>query len=128
MGITRDQIENDNNKDKKFDKTAIESIVRLSSVTEFMDKEGYNKINGETQYLVDEYIRNSKDANSLEELKARGDVFYKEIEVKDNTGLAPKIKEWANNDVEKEEELLLAINSFYEQMPNAEKKIQLDGQ
>ncbi len=127
MGISREEIENDNNKDKKFDKIAIESIVRLSSVTEFMDKEWYNKINSETQYLVDEYIRNDNDANSLEELKARGDVFYKEIETKDATGLAPKIKEWANNDTEKEEELLLAINSFHEQMPNAEKKIELSG-
>lgn len=127
MGITREEIENDNNKDKKFDKTAIESIVRLGSITEFMDKEGYNKINWETQYLVDAYIRNDKDANSLEELKTRGDVFYKEIEVKDATGLAPKMKEWANNDPEKEEELLLAINSFYEKMPNTEKKIELGG-
>lgn len=127
MGITREELKNENNKDKKFDKTAIESIVRLGSITEFMDKEGYNKVNSETQYLIDAYIRNDRDAGSLEELKERGDVFYKEIEILDKTGLASKIKELANNDTEKEEELLLAINSFHEQMPNAEKKIEIKG-
>jgi len=127
MGVTRDQIENNENKDKKFDKTAAEAIVRLRSVTEFMDQKKYNKINSETQYLVDEYIANGKNINDLEDLEARGDVFYREIEIKDETGLATKIKELANNDIQKEEELLLAINSFYKQMPNAEKKIEING-
>jgi len=41
--------------------------------------------------------------------------------------LADKIKKLANGDPKKEEELLLAINTFYDQMPNAEKKIELNG-
>ncbi|MEI8008458.1 MAG: hypothetical protein WCI00_03395 [bacterium] len=40
MGIKREDIENDNNKNKPFDKAASEAIVRLQSVIEFMNKEG----------------------------------------------------------------------------------------
>ena len=129
MGIQREDIENDNNKNKPFDKAASEAIARLQSVIEFMNKEGkwYNKINSETQYLVDNYIANGKDIGDLEDLEARGDVFYKEINVVDKTGLAAKIKELANGNKQKEEDLLLAINTFYKKWPTSNKNIELTG-
>jgi hypothetical protein len=37
------------------------------------------------------------------------------------------VKTLANGDTEKEEQLLLAINTFYDYMPNATKKIELSG-
>ena len=115
------------NKNKPFDKAASEAIARLQSVIEFMNKEGkwYNKINSETQYLVDNYIANGKDIGDLEDLEARGDVFYKEINVVDKTGLAAKIKELANGNKQKEEDLLLAINTFYKKWPTSNKNIGL---
>ncbi len=85
MGVTREQIQSDSNKDKKFDKIASEAIARLGSVSSFMETKGYKKINSETQYLVDDYIANGKDIGDLEVLEKRGDVFYKEIEVVDHT-------------------------------------------
>jgi len=85
MGVTRDQIEDDSNKTKKFDKTASEAIARLGSVTAFMEAQKYNKINSETQYLVDDYIAHGKDIDDLKELETRGDVFYKEIDIVDQT-------------------------------------------
>ena len=127
MGITRDQIEDDTNKSNKFDKAASEAIVRLHSVTEFMNKNGYNKINSETQYLVDKYVANGQKESDLDDLADRGDVFYKEINVTDNAKMGPRIKELAKNDPKKEEELLLAINTFYNQMPTANKKVELLG-
>lgn len=127
MGISRAEIQNDNNKDKKFDNTASNAIARLGSVSSFMEEHGFNKINSETQYLVDEYIANGKDPKELDTLMQRGDVFYKETEVVDQTGLSAKIKEIAKNDPVKEEELLLAINTFYNQMPNASRKIDISG-
>jgi len=125
MGITRDQIEDDSNKDKKFDKTASEAIVRLRSVTIFMDDKKYNKVNSETQHLVDEYIREGKP--TLEDLAERGDVFYEELNTIDQTGLTDKIKELANGNKQREEDLLLAVNTFYNKMPSTNKKIELTG-
>lgn len=128
MGVKREQMEDDTNKDKKFNTNASDTIIRLCLVNGFMEKNWYNKINSETQYMVDNYIANwRKDTDELDELVKRGDVFYKELNFVDQTGLSPKIKELANGDPKKEEEILLAINSFYNQMPNAEKKIELSG-
>jgi len=127
MGIARIDIEDDSNKDKKFNKTASDSIARLRSVVEFMDEKGYNKINPETQDMIDEYIKNGKNIDDLADLAKRGDVIYKDLNVIDQTGLATQIKEIANGNTEREKELLLAINSFYEQMPNAQKKIEFIG-
>ena len=127
MGIKREDIENDNNKNKPFDKAASEAIVRLHSVTDFMDKKWYNKINSETQYLVEKYIADGKDSDDLDDLEARGDVFYKETNVVDKTGLAAKIKELANGNKQKEEDLLLAINTFYEKWPTSNKNIEITG-
>jgi len=109
--------------DKKFDETAANAIVRLNLVTEYLEKKWYNKVNSETQYLVDEYISTGKP--TLEQLDKRGDVFYKFVEIKDETGLGDKIKELADWDKEKEEELLLAINTFYTHMPNAQRNIDI---
>ncbi|MFA6256344.1 MAG: hypothetical protein WC606_04110 [Candidatus Absconditabacterales bacterium] len=127
MGTSWDNIQDDSNKDKKFNETASESIARLASVAEYMEEKQYNKLNSETQYLVEKYIREGKDIDDLKDLDARGDVFYKETIVIDNTGLKDKIKTIANGNTEKEEELLLAINTFYNKMPNADKKIDLTG-
>ncbi|MEI6773657.1 MAG: hypothetical protein WCL18_02270 [bacterium] len=85
MGISRKQIDNESDKNKTFDKQAIDSIAKISSVVAFMDTNKYNKINSETQYLVDEYIAHGKDVDDLKALEARGDVFYKDITVSDKT-------------------------------------------
>lgn len=102
-------------------------IARLRSVTDLMETKGYNKMNSETQYLVDNYIAN-KDAtiSDLEKIEKRGDVFYKEMDIVDKTWLAAKVKELANGNLQKEEELLLALNTFYKDMPNAEKVIDIN--
>ena len=71
MGITREQLQNDSNKDKKFDNTASDAIARLGSVSTFMEDNKYVKINSETQYLVDEYIAKGKDPKELETLAKR---------------------------------------------------------
>ena len=125
MGVTREALEN--NPTKKFNETASEAIARLAIVSNFMDTKGYNKINSETQYLVDKYIREWTDTKELEDLERRGDVFYKETNIQDQTGLATKIKEIAKNNPEKEEQLLLAINTFWNTMPNAPRKIDIIG-
>jgi hypothetical protein len=85
MGTSWDNIQDDSNKDKKFNETASESIARLASVAEYMEEKQYNKLNSETQYLVEKYIREGKDIDDLKDLDARGDVFYKETIVIDNT-------------------------------------------
>jgi hypothetical protein len=128
MGITRESLQDDSNKNKKFNESASKAIVRLGAVSNYMTEKGYNKINTETLPLVEKYIANENASMSdLETLDKRGDVFYKESTIVDKTGLEPKIKQLANNDKEKEEELLLAVNSFYEQMPSANKKIDISG-
>ncbi|MEI8008459.1 MAG: hypothetical protein WCI00_03400 [bacterium] len=63
----------------------------------------------------------------MDDLEARGDVFYKETNVVDKTGLAAKIKELANGNKQKEEDLLLAINTFYEKWPTSNKNIEITG-
>lgn len=125
MGITSlQQLEN--TPDAEFNKTSTEAIIRLREIVGHMDDNMYNKINSETQYLVDDYI-SGKGEYSLDELDARGDVFYEEIEVVDKTGLQDRVKELAEGDPKKEEELLLAINTFWEKMPNGERNIELRG-
>jgi hypothetical protein len=52
-------------------------------------------------------------------------VFYKEETITDKTGLADEVKILANGDAEKEEELLLALNTFYEKWPTSNKSIEL---
>ena len=110
-----------------FNETASGAIVRLRSVTEYMNdnKHLYNKINPETQPLVDKYIASGKDISELEDLDARGDVFYKETTLVDKTGLESQITTLAGTDIQRKQDLLLAINTFYDQMPNASKKIEL---
>ena len=125
MGITREQIEDDANKDKKFDKAASNAIANLATVVSYMEEKGYNKINSETQHLVDNYIANGKSNEELDDLAKRGDVFYKELNVIDQTGLKDKIVALANGNKQREEDLLLAINTFYNQMPTANRKIEL---
>lgn len=124
MGITSvTQLQN--NPDMKFNETAGEAIIRLREVSVFMEQHGYNKLNAETQKLVDEYISTGKP--TLEELDRRKDVFYKFIEVQDQTGLETRIAELAGNDIQKKQDLLLAINTFRENMPNGERRIDLQG-
>ncbi len=126
MGITSlDQL--NDNEDKKFDQAASEAIVRLASVVGYMSEKWYNKINPETQHLVDEYIAKGKDIDDLEELDARGDIFYKEVITTDKTGLQDKITELAQGNKQKEQDLLLGINTFYDYFPTADKKIELIG-
>lgn len=127
MGVTRNDIQKESNKDKEFDKSASEAIVRLKSVEAFMDEKGYTTINPETHTLVDDYIANGKDLDELEDLADRGDVFYKTAEVTDQTGLKDKITTIAEGDAEKEKNLLLALNTFREKMPNASRKIDISG-
>lgn len=128
MGITRENIQDDNNKDKKFNEAASKSIARLGSVSEYMEQKWYTKVNTETEHLIEKYVADENaDINDLAELDKRGDVFYKESIVTDKTGLEAKIKVFANGDTEKEEELLLAINSFYEKMPSSNRAIDLTG-
>jgi len=38
MGITRENIQDDSNKDKKFNEAASKSIARLGSVSEYMEQ------------------------------------------------------------------------------------------
>gem|GEM_PF-637703 len=125
MGISREELQN--TPDKKFDNAASESIVRLRSVTEYMDQHNYNAINPETQHLVDDYIAKGTNIDDLAAIDARGDVFYKTLEITDQTGLEATITTLANGDIQKKQELLLAINSFWETMPNASREIKLSG-
>lgn len=86
MGIERTDIQDDTKKDSKFNESASEAIVRLRSVTTYMESKGYNKVNPETMKLVDNYVAKGENADyDLEELDARGDVFYKDTEVVDKT-------------------------------------------
>lgn len=114
-----------NNPASTFNETASEAIVRLRSVTEYMEEHLYNKINPETQPLVDKYIASGKDIKELEDLDARGDVFYKETTLVDKTGLESQITTLAGDNIQRKQDLLLAINTFYDQMPNASKKIEI---
>ncbi|HBB04850.1 TPA: hypothetical protein DCZ39_08455 [Patescibacteria group bacterium] len=91
-----------------------------------METKQYDKMNPETQYLIDKYI-SGENTTSLEDLEKRGDIFYKKIEVVDQTGLADKVKELAKGDAKKEKDLLLAINTFWETMPSGPKHIEIDG-
>jgi len=125
MGITRENIQDETKADNKFDKSASDAIIRLREVSEYLETNKYNKVNPETMSLVDNYIAGKEGAYTLEELDKRGDVFYKETEVVDQTWLAAKVKELAKDDPEKEEELLLALNTFWENMPNASRKIDI---
>jgi len=126
MGINRENIQDDSNKDKKFNDAAGKAIARLWSIATYMETKKYNKVNTETEYLLEQYIADENaDIDDLKELDKRGDIFYKEMTVVDKTGLWTKVKELANNDTEKEEELLLAINSFYEKMPSSNNKIEI---
>lgn len=129
IGITRKEIQDDANKDKKdFNKQASEAIARLATISGFMEAKWYNKINSETQYLVDNYISTEwKDIDDLEDLAKRGDVFYKETEIVDQTGLKERIKELTIGNPEKEEQLLLAVNTFYNTMKSTERTIELIG-
>jgi hypothetical protein len=61
----------------------------------------------------------------LKDLDARGDVFYKEAITTDKTWLAVEIKTIAAGDTEREEELLLALNSFYEKWPTSSKNMEI---
>ncbi|MEI6119196.1 MAG: hypothetical protein WCP92_08610 [bacterium] len=86
MGITRENIQDDSKKTEKFDDKATDVITNLAEVATYMETKKYNKMNSETQYLVEDYIANGKDAEyTLEELDARGDVFYKETTIVDKT-------------------------------------------
>lgn len=127
MGITREDIQDDTKKDDKFNKKASDAIAKLGKVAAYMETNKYNKMNPETEYLVEDYIAGKDDAYTIEELDARGDVFYKETTVVDKTGLADKIKVLAGTDTEKEEELLLALNTFYDTMPTVDPKIDITG-
>jgi 16S rRNA G527 N7-methylase RsmG len=86
MGITRNKIEDDTNKEKKFDETASKAIARLRSVSDYMTEKKYVKINPETLPLIEKYIADEKaDITDLDKLATRGDVFYKETTVADKT-------------------------------------------
>ena len=128
LALTGMWIDREKLKDPKgdFNKTASESLGRLARVMERMDSKGYNKMNAETQYLVQKYIAGDK-TNDLDDLEKRGDIFYKEVEIKDQTWLASKAKELANGNIQKEQNILLALNTFYDNMPTSNKKIELIG-
>jgi len=85
MGITRENIQDTDKADSKFDKSASDSIIRLREVTEYLEKNKYNKVNPETMLLVEDYIAGKKGAYTLDELNVRGDVFYKETTIIDKT-------------------------------------------
>ncbi len=85
MGITRENIQDETKADNKFDKSASYAIIRLREVSEYLETNKYNKVNPETMSLVDNYIAGKEGAYTLEELDKRGDVFYKETEVVDQT-------------------------------------------
>jgi len=121
MNISRKDLQD--NPNAKFDKAASEAIVRLTSVIWYMDQKWHNKINPEMQHIVDSYIKTGKPR--LTEIDERGDVFYKETITTDKTGLQTKIQEISEGNIQREQDLLLAINTFYDYMPNAEKKISL---
>lgn len=126
MGITRETIQDNSNKDKKFNESASKAIARLGSVSTYMEQKWYNKVNTETEHFIEEYIADENaDIEDLKALDARGDIFYKETITTDKTGLAVEIKELANGDTEKEEEILLALNSFYEKWPTSNKNIEI---
>ncbi len=126
MGIERTDIQDESKKDNKFNESASEAIVRLRSVTTYMEDKGYNKVNPETMKLVDNYVAKGDDAEyDLEELDKRGDVFYKDTEIVDKTGLESQITTLAGDNIQRKQDLLLAINTFYDQMPNASRKIEI---
>lgn len=122
MGITADDLKK--NPNKEFNVAASNAIVSLQMVELFLDTKWYNKVNPETQYLLDDYISGKADYD-LDYLERRGDVFYKSAEIVDKTGLQTKITELGEGNKQREEDLLLAINTFYDYMPNAEKKIDI---
>lgn len=125
MWITMDDLTK--KPDGKFNEdTAAPALGRLATVVQLMKTGPYNKMNSETQYLVDNYIAGDK-TNDLDDLEKRGDIFYKEVEIKDQTWLASKAKELANGNIQKEQNILLALNTFYDNMPTSNKKIELIG-
>lgn len=124
MGITS-VAQLQNNPDMKFNETASEAIIRLRTVGGYMEDKWYNRLNSETQYLVDQYISTGKP--TLEDLDKRGDIFYKELEIQDKSWLKNKIVEIAKGDKKKEEELLLAMNSFYDYFPVSNETIDIQG-
>lgn len=123
MWVTLDKL--GKNPDGKFNEDiAAPAIARLAIVTQRMEEKKYNKMNSETQYLVEKYIAGDT-TNTLDDLEKRGDIFYKDVEIKDKTWLADRVKELAKGNIQKEKDLLLALNTFPDNMPST--KIELIG-
>jgi hypothetical protein len=133
MNITWDGM--DKTSDKKFNVTASNNIARLASIEPFMDDPAntYVKINPDTMRMVKNYIKGKKidgteDENlSIDYLKIlakRGDVFLEEETLKDEANVKTQI-EAITTDKDKQEALLIAMNAFYDNMPNATKDIKL---
>jgi uncharacterized protein (UPF0297 family) len=86
MGITRETLQDDTNKDKKFDETASLAIIKLNTVYAFMENKGYNKLNPDNISYIEKYIADENTTvDDLEKLEQRGDIFLKET-VTDKTG------------------------------------------
>lgn len=111
----------------KFSETAADAIVRLDEVSKRMREWNYDSINPDKMDLVENFIANKDSIDKLEALEARWDVFERDGDLEDKTGMADKIKEITKAQPEKEIALLRALNIFYSTMPEGNKKVEVSG-
>ena len=129
MGLSYAQLK-DNSKEQFNDKAA-GAITRLASVTEFMEKTGYDRINKQRLDLISQYIANkdSKPEDLAYLQLRRWDVFENSLtapsdQVKED--LKKQIDTLTLSDTEKDE-LRSTINNFWSFWPltNDLKKIEI---
>ena len=129
MGLSYAALK-DNSKEQFNDKAA-GAITRLASVTTFMEKNNYDRINKQRLDLISQYIANPNSTmDDLTVLQSRRwDIFENSLtapsdQVKDN--LSKQIKALALSDTEKDE-LTSTINNFWSFWPlsNDLKKLEI---
>lgn len=72
MGINATFLKNNTNANVSFNEKAAEAIARLASVTEYMEKNNFDRINQSQLYLIQKYIASQNDTpEKLAELQSR---------------------------------------------------------
>ena len=130
MGIDVTFLKNNTNANVSFNEKAANAIARLASVTEYMEKNNFDRINQSQLYLIQEYIASQKaipeDLAALQ--SRRGDLFENSLTAPDEATkkiLKDKIDVLGLSDI-KNKDLTDALNNFWGAWPITKDLKQLD--
>lgn len=130
IGLSEAVLRDSNNANTSFNEKAAGAIARLASVTEYMERNQFDRINKDQMYLIQDYIANKdgkiEDLDALQ--KRRWDVFEDSVKAPDEATKEQrkqKVNTLALTDTEKQE-LLSSIRNFWIEWPLSKDLKQLD--